>query len=536
MAVSGGFPINLQPQVAMRPAWAGVRVAGAVTAAGNDAPAPLLDSKGLEVGSPESRYGLSMQTLQLLKQYDVRNMSGKDLDALSEVMLAQGDMAGDVAGAISSDIESKGWNTAGDSNALEIFAKRRDDAMASVKAGEITMRLADFPLKTNARVREALEKLAGIHDALQGDGSVQAAASDSMSQALELKRFNDWTRIEQQGAEPGQPPATYDQKTADAVMNTLQRLGVKLPPADDKVGAGDPMAQAWSAYQAWRAQHPDGKLQIDLQAAADKAADPSKPEPTEAPAAAAQPATPISMKRQAQALVQGAQLQAQYGMSLPMLQLLKGFDVANASVDQVKQLGQLLQGNGALSQDDADSLLPLTQRGMVDTIGYYRRDLSWLADAQQHGVVPQYRTAQGMADLANVAGRARNDQQAQAVLDRLAGLHQALQGDDRVQAVADGGLQQASDLAAFNVWAQVERQGARSGDSAQPEFRSRQDVDGIFRTLQRIGVELTPLDGDANVSQKLAQAWKDYQGWSRSHPDAQPALQLAPAARINDFA
>ncbi|MGC0155188.1 hypothetical protein ACPRNU_22240 [Chromobacterium vaccinii] len=532
MAVNDGFSIAYRPQAAWQPAAATVRVA-APAPAGPSGAAPLLDNKGREVGSPESRYGMSMQTLQLLKQYDVRNMSGKDLAVLSDLMQARGEMDGDVSAGIRGDIEAKGWKTAGNSNALEIFAKRRDQAMAEVKAGEVTMKSYDFILQGNARVQEMLNRLAGLHDALQEDDSVQAAADGGMSQAADVKRFNDWSR--QQGQrQPDGPAPSFDQDTVDAVMNTLQRLGVGLPPESDLAGGADRMAQAWKSYQAWQAQHPGEQAKIDLQAPQEKPAmPPGDPQASAAPAARTE--APASPRRQADALNQRFQLEAQYGMSLPMLQVLKGVDVANASMDQLKQLGKLLQANGALSQDDADSLLPLTERGMVDPMNYYRRDLESLADAQRHGLKPQYRTPLGMADLANVAGRTRNDKQAQAVLDRLAGLHQALQDDDGVRAVAGNGLQQAGDLAAFNAWAQVEQKGARNSDDAQPGFRGRQDVDGIFRTLQRMGVELTPVDGDARVSQRLDQAWKDYQAWRGSHPGAQPALQLAPA-RINDFA
>ncbi|WP_434628668.1 hypothetical protein [Chromobacterium sp. CV08] len=533
MAVNDGFPIAYRPQAAWQPAAATVRVA-VPAPAGPSGAAPLLDNKGREVGSPESRYGMSMQTLQLLKQYDVRDMSGKDLDALSDLMMARGEMDGDVAAAIRGDIEAKGWKTAGGSNALEIFAKRRDQAMAEIKAGEVTLKSYDFMLQGNARVQEMLNRLAGLHDALQEDDSVQAAADGGMSQAADIKRFNDWARLQERQPQGG-PAPSFDRDTEDAVMNTLQRLGISLPPQSDQAGAADRMAQAWKSYQAWQTQHPGEQAKIDLQAPQEKpAAPPSDPQASAEPAA--QTAPPLSPRRQADALSQRFQLEAQYGMSLPMLQVLKGFDVANASMDQLKQLGKLLQANGALSQDDVDSLLPLTEHGMVDPMNYYRRDLESLADTLRHGLTPQARTPQGVFDLANVPGRARNDKQAQAVLDRLAGLHQALQDDDGVREVAGNGLQQAADLAAFDAWAQVERKGARNSDDAQPGFRGRQDVDGIFRILRRMGVELTPVDGGARTSQRLEQAWKDYQAWRGSHPDAQPALQLAPTARINDFA
>ncbi|OBU87523.1 hypothetical protein [Chromobacterium subtsugae] len=526
MAVNGGFPIALRPQSA----FAAVRVAAPAGAPSNPSgAAPLLDIKGLEVGTPESRYGFSMQTLQLLKQYDVRDMSGKDLDALSELMLARGEMDGDVSGTIRSDIQGHGWKTAGSSNALEIFSARRDETMASVKAGEVSLKLADFDLKGNARVTEALNKLAGIHDALQHDDSVTAAAEGGMSQAADIQRFDSWLRQTTRWRELGEAEPQPDAETIDAVGRVLQRLGISLAGEGN---SAERMAQAWQAYQGWQAQHPGEQPRMDLQPPAETPAEP----PRAAPAAAAVASTPAAAAKPAREAAPRFLLEAQYGMSLPMLQVLKSFDVANASVEQVKQLGRLLQDNGELSQDDADSLLPLTQRGTADSMNYYRRDLRWLADSQQHGETPQYRTPQGLVDLASPAGRARNDQQAQAVLDRLAALHQALQGDDRVQEAVDGGLQQGSDLAAFNAWAQAEGKGARSGDDAQPAFRNRQDVDGIFRTLQRLGVELTPQDGAVSPGQRLEQAWKDYQGWRASHPDAQPGLRLAPARRINDYA
>lgn len=139
-----------------------------------------------------------------------------------------------------------------------------------------------------------------------------------------------------------------------------------------------------------------------------------------------------------------------------MLQLIKGTDVAGLSVEQLKQYSQLLQTGGALSKDDAESLLPLTQRGMADPMNYYKRDLNWLADMAAQGRTPQFSTVGGMADLANPTGRMRNDQRGQSVLERLQSLHQALQNDDRVRTAPTDNLRQAGDQAAFDKWAQVE--------------------------------------------------------------------------------
>ncbi|MEN2428649.1 hypothetical protein [Chromobacterium vaccinii] len=534
MIVNNGLTVSFRPQAA---AVFTSRVQG-VADEGGGKPEPLQDLNGRVVGSPESRYGLSTRTLQLLKQYDVRNMSGRDLYALTEILAANDEMDGETAAVIRADIENKGWKGSGTVNALDVFSKRRDDEVAGVKAGEVSPRFANYAIKGYERTQQTLEKLAALHDALQSEDDVQSATADGMSQAKDLLSLNRWARSAEQAEAKGEAPV-LDRETAESISRAMRRAGMELPPASTDSEDGAWARQALQAYRTWQFRHPGDKLEIDLKPAdeADKKVfkEPAKPSaeavgeqlPQQAPAGPA--------KKAAEALA-GQQAQAQYGMSLSMLQLIKGADIASLSVEQVKQYSQLLRTGGVLSEDDAESLLPLTQRGMVDPMSYYKRDLSWLADMKAKGLTPQYATAGGMADLANVEGRVRNDQQGQGVLERLQALHQALQGDDRVKAAATDSLGQAGDQAAFERWAHVEQQGARNAEAAEPEFRSQKDVDGIFRILNRLGVELTPMQGDSSASQRLGQAWKDYQNWRSSHPGEGPAVGRAPARGIDAYA
>ncbi|MEO4026682.1 hypothetical protein ABH313_01305 [Chromobacterium vaccinii] len=534
MIVNNGLTVSFRPQAA---AVFTSRVQG-VADEGGGKPEPLQDLNGRVVGSPESRYGLSTRTLQLLKQYDVRNMSGRDLYALTEILAANDEMDGETAAVIRADIENKGWKGSGTVNALDVFSKRRDDEVAGVKAGEVSPRFANYAIKGYERTQQTLEKLAALHDALQSEDDVQSATADGMSQAKDLLSLNRWARSAEQAEAKGEAPV-LDRETAESISRAMRRAGMELPPASTDSEDGAWARQALQAYRTWQFRHPGDKLEIDLKPAdeADKKVfkEPAKPSAEAVGEQLPQQAPAGTAKKAAEALA-GQQAQAQYGMSLSMLQLIKGADIASLSVEQVKQYSQLLRTGGVLSEDDAESLLPLTQRGMVDPMSYYKRDLSWLADMKAKGLTPQYATAGGMADLANVEGRVRNDQQGQGVLERLQALHQALQGDDRVKAAATDSLGQAGDQAAFERWAHVEQQGARNAEAAEPEFRSQKDVDGIFRILNRLGVELTPMQGDSSASQRLGQAWKDYQNWRSSHPGEGPAVGRAPARGIDAYA
>ncbi|SUX56331.1 Uncharacterised protein [Chromobacterium vaccinii] len=529
--VNNGLTISFRPQAAA--VFTG-RVQG-VADEGGGRPDPLQDLNGRVVGSPESRYGLSTRTLQLLKQYDVRSMSGRDLYALTEILAANDEMDGETAAVIRSDIANKGWRGSGEVNALDIFSKRRDDEVAGVKSGEVSLRFADYAIKGYERAQQTLEKLAALHDALQSEDDVQSATESGMSQAKDLLNLERWARSAEKAEANGQA-LVLDQETAESIGRVMQRSGMELPSPASDLEDGAWARQALLAYRTWQFRHPGDKLGIDL-----KPADETDKQVFKAPAT---PSTevageqlpqqaPVSPAKQAAEALAGLQAQAQYGMSLSMLQLIKGTDIASLSVEQVKQYSQLLRAGGVLSEDDAESLLPLTQRGMVDPMGYYKRDLSWLADMKAKGLTPQYSAIGGMANLSSVEGRMRNDQQGQGVLERLQALHQALQGDDRVKAAATDSLGQAGDQAAFERWARVEQQGARN---AEPEFRNQKDVDGIFHILHRLGVELTPMQGDSSASQRLGQAWKDYQNWRGSHPGEGPAVGRAPARGIDAYA
>ncbi|WP_214757799.1 hypothetical protein [Chromobacterium violaceum] len=517
MNVNIGQAVSLLPP---RIGVAGAARAEASAAGERSKVEPLRDINGRTVGSPESRYGLSMRTLQLLKQYDVRNISGTDLHALAEILAAEDEIGGEVAATIRSDIEVRGWKNSGASNALEIFAKRRDDALAEVKAGEVSLKFASYNIKGYERTQQALDKLAAIHDALQSEDDVQSATGDGMAQAADLLHAERWMRTAQQAEAKGEP-LVLDKDTAESIGRVMQRAGATLPPMTGDLEDGAWAKQALQAYRSWQFQHPGDKLDIDLKPAEeeDKKVFKEPPRPTtdtvgeQLPQQA--PPSPAKLAREALAK---QQVQAQYGMSLPMLQLIKGTDVAGLSVEQLKQYSQLLQTGGALSKDDAESLLPLTQRGMADPMNYYKRDLNWLADMAAQGRTPQFSTVGGMADLANPTGRMQNDQRGQSVLERLQSLHQALQNDDRVRTAPTDNLRQAGDQAAFDKWAQVESKGARNAEGVEPEFRSLSDVDGIFRVLQRMGVELTPMEGGSSPSKRLEQAWQDYRRWQDGHP------------------
>ncbi|OQS12100.1 hypothetical protein B0T37_06305 [Chromobacterium violaceum] len=517
MNVNIGQAVSLLPP---RIGVAGAARAEASAAGERSKVEPLRDINGRTVGSPESRYGLSMRTLQLLKQYDVRNISGTDLHALAEILAAGDEVGGEVAATIRSDIEGRGWKNSGASNALEIFSKRRDDALAEVKAGEVSFRFASYAIQGLERAQQALEKLAAIHDALQSEDEVQSATADGMAQATDRLHAERWMRLAEQADANGEP-LVLDRETAESIGRVMQRAGAALPPAPAELKDGAWARQALQAYRSWQSRHPGDTLGIDLKPAAEEDKKVFKEPPRPAAEAVGeqlpQQALPSPQKLGRDALAR-QQAQAHYGISLPMLQLIKGTDIAGLSIDQLKQYSRLLQDGGVLSRDDAESLLPLTQRGMADPMNYYKRDLNWLASMRQQGRTPQYAAAGNMAGLANEAGRIRNDQQGQAVLERLQALHQALQGDDSVRAVAADSLRQAGDQAAFDKWARIEAKDARKAEDAEPAFRSQKDVDGIFRVLQGLGVELTPMEGDSSPSKRLEQAWQDYRRWQDGHP------------------
>ncbi|UTH72896.1 hypothetical protein [Chromobacterium sp. IIBBL 290-4] len=528
MNTISAFPASIGGQLPWRP------LVAAASSSNAGKPAPLLDVSGKVVGTPESRYGMSRQSLQLLKEYDVRNVSGRDLHDLLTVLSANHDVDQDLAAYIRSDIESNSWKTTGARNVLAQYGKSRDDEMAAVKAGEMPAGVEDDRLLRFDKIDKMLSKLAGLHDALQKDDQVETAAEGSAKQAADILRLNQWMAAADKAQTAGMPLPEAGADTYFSIIGVMERLGIDLNPDKQELSQTEMLNKARQAYQAWQQQHPGEALAMDLKPEAEKTDPPAAapPAPAQPPADATDALSPAQRQRQA---MDAMNVEAQYGLSVSMLQLIKSTDIERMPIDQFKQYANLLRDNGVLSQNDVDTLMPLTQRGMVDPTRYYRRDLAAIQETLRQGRKPQYSTARGPKDLPDPQGRIANDQHAQAVIDKLSQLHQVLQGDDRVQEMMGNGLQQMDDMAAFQRWSQTEQKGAKTSEAAEPEFRDSQDVDGIFRVLNRLGVELAPLEGNPGDSERLDSAWKDYQAWRKQHPKEQPTIPLT-AKRLDVYA
>ncbi|WP_440030009.1 hypothetical protein [Chromobacterium amazonense] len=495
---------------------------------------PLLDSKGVQVGSPESRFGMSRQSLQLLKAYDVRNISGRDLYDLVDVLAANHDIDPQLAADIRGNIDSNGWKTGMERNALQMYDDARDAVVAAVKSGKQLPRFADSSLRYQEKLLSLFKQLAGLHDALQKDARVETAAEGGARQAANLMRLDRWMASADRNQQQGLPLPPASKDTYFSITETMDALGIDVNPSHEDLTPSATLERARDGYRKWREQHPGETLAIELQT--------DKPDDAPAPAADAQPAAPLPQE-DIQARAQDARqekanlmAQAQYGMPIAMLQLIKSVDFNKVSAPQLKQYAGLLRDYGVISQDDADALTPFIRSGEGSPARYFHDDLADASQQVRESIESRDPELNNPQALARQMNRSANDKQALALITRLSQLHQQLQMDDRVQAISGDGLRQAEDLAAFQRWTQVEQKPVNRPDDAVPEFSSKDQAEGILRVLQRMGVALTPQQGNPGPSARLESAWKDYQAWRKQNPAAQPAMPLTPSARLDAYA
>lgn len=495
---------------------------------------PLLDSQGVPVGSPESRFGMSRQSLQLLKAYDVRNISGRDLYDLVDVLAVNHDIDPELAADIRGNIDANGWKTGAERNALQMYDDARDAVVAAVKSGKQLPRFVDSSLRYQEKLLSLFKQLASLHDALQKDERVETAAEGGARQAANLMRLDRWMASADRNQQQGLPLPPASKDTYFSIAEVMDSLGIAVNPSHEDLTPSATLARARDGYHKWREQHPGETLAIELQI--------DKPDDASAQTANAQPAAPLPQE-DVQARAQDARqdkanllAQAQYGMPIAMLQLIKSVDFNKVSAQQLKQYAALLRDYGVISQDDADALTPFIRSGEGSPARYFRDDLADASQQVQESIESRDPEVNNPQALARQMNRSANDKQALTLIGRMSQLHQQLQMDDRVQAISGDGLRQAEDLAAFQRWAQTEQKPVNRPDDAAPEFSSKDQAEGILRVLRRMGVALTPLQGNPGASARLESAWKDYQAWRKQNPAAQPAMPLTPSARLDAYA
>ena len=473
----------------------------------------------------EQRYHLSTQTLQLLKRYDVRNISTDDLAKLT-VMMDNNNELPDGAGSFGLWVQHfAGSGTT--INAMDFTQSKDAQFQAQYASGTVVE--TEYGKSFMQNGKEVLDRLAAIHDALQTDNSVQMAADNTISQAWNNRTLQQWAQGEQSGQ-----PSTFDPTIFGQVSSALTHLGVTLTATPANATDAQKQAQAWKDYQAWQAQHPDTKIQIDLMPA-DKTDSTSSSPTTAATSTTSSTTTSSSTSSASGAQSQAnAALSARYGYSLQTLQLLKGNDIRQMSADQLRQLTGLMQNRGEVTQQQVDGLQPALQGVSTKPFDYFSKDQQSLSQGLASGLLDA-KAMQNMFDAgtynkyANYKGLQRdgqtildgnaviqNDQQSQALLSKLADLHDTLQSDAQVQAVGVDGLQQQTNQSAFNTWVSWHSSDP-SASNATPQYRTQADVDGIFNTLQSMGVQLSTAPKDASTSQKLTLAWQDYQRWQSEH-------------------
>ncbi|MBV8047891.1 MAG: hypothetical protein JO171_12090 [Paludibacterium sp.] len=473
----------------------------------------------------EQRFHLSTQTLQLLKRYDVRQMNSDDLRKLAALMVGKNEISSDDYMSAESLTYMPGGN--GNINAIDVLQKHIQSYTAQVESGTSLEYAADE--KNSAVGMTMLNRFAAIHDALQTDNSVQMAADNTISQAWNNRELQQWI----QGKNAGQTGA-IDPTIFGKVSSALDHLGVQRTTVAANATDAQKQAQAWKDYQAWQAQHPNAKIQIDLMPA-DKT-DITSSSPTTAVTSTTSSTTTSSSTSSASSAQSqaNAALSARYGYSLQTLQLLKGNDIRQMSADQLRQLTGLMQNRGEVTQQQVDGLQPALQGVSTKPFDYFSKDQQSLSQGLASGLLDA-KAMQNMFDAgtynkyANYKGLQRdgqtildgnaviqNDQQSQALLSKLADLHDTLQSDAQVQAVGVDGLQQQTNQSAFNTWVSWHSSDP-SASNATPQYRTQADVDGIFNTLQSMGVQLSTAPKDASTSQKLTLAWQDYQRWQSEH-------------------
>lgn len=505
--------------------------------------------------TPEARYGMSMQTLQLLKRYDVRELKADEMNVLNSVI--KQDIKPEAFTAIIFAMKDRG--AAETINAIDVVSAQQTERKTLISQGLATRQNMSGALQEGDEVLAALRHLASVHDALQKDDSVRMAAKDSVYQASQNAQFNDWVKLRSSsgklashgvslqissGTETStelQPPDNY----VESILRVMKRQGMPLTETAKGASNSEKLDQAWKDYQKWQSNNPPLDLKIELEPETDLKLKESK-QALENAARAAYAAAAYSRDQAEEKAPYGtASLehvplyqddpQLRYGLSLQTLQLIKRTDVRNISPDQLLKLSQLLQNRHEMSDDSANALLPIRleigQTQQRKTFDWFRNDEQRLINTVSQGHSPKRAETKGgllPVEIADVNAAINNDRQAQSELQRLATLHEILQQDKTVQVAGFDGIQQATDIEAFDNWAESQSMLDRPGKTSAMQYTSKESLAGIFRTLQRIGVELSPTDKDASASEKLNQAWKDYQTWRGKNPNRRPEIELSP--------
>ena len=204
-----------------------------------EAPANAGQSK-----SASDTYGMSKELLQLIKRYDVRNISVGDLSQLAMLMGNDGHASQEAVATISSLQVDMGKSATFD--AASYFQEEMDSVSRDQASGK--MQFQPSAIQGYQGAQQLMQKLAAIHDALQKDDSIQAAPEDGLQQVIGSRKLDFWISERLQGV-----AGNHGQQDWNGISGALQKLGVRLSATTDNASVAQKLDSAWQDYQKWSA-------------------------------------------------------------------------------------------------------------------------------------------------------------------------------------------------------------------------------------------------------------------------------------------
>ncbi|MDE1713698.1 hypothetical protein PWG14_14110 (plasmid) [Chromobacterium amazonense] len=202
--------------------------------------------------SVHNDYGISESMLQLIKHYDVKNISVDDLVKLTGLLYNHGSVDADSAGTIMAIQVDIGRSNIIDAKSL--FNDKMDLVNDVVTTGR--MQLAHNAIASYQGAQKLMQKLSALHDVLQKDDRIQEASAEALQQATDDFKTQGWISRMQQGTSEGH----YVDQDWDRISGGLQRMGVNLSGIADSDSLDQKLNAAWQAYQAWGQASPHAPL------------------------------------------------------------------------------------------------------------------------------------------------------------------------------------------------------------------------------------------------------------------------------------
>ena len=203
------------------------------------------------------------------------------------------------------------------------------------------------------------------------------------------------------------------------------------------------------------------------------------------------------------------ELQERYGLSRPMLELVKRYDVRSINGDDLARLGRLLAKEGGYSFRDVHR-----DHALDDYYAFY----SFQSDAGNGNALEFYTERRRFTQESGVYEgtcyfSASEDLQRNVdFLQRLADIHDALQEEKDVKCADATQLDRQYRSLQLDEFVERYRHQPEQTEHWPPEW-----IRNIRQAMQERGVEVGEAD-EGSAKEQLARLWQSYQRWEAEHP------------------